>query len=126
LYRCLAGIRPDAEGAGYKKFVIKPAIIGDLTWVKATYESVYGQISSSWEREGRRLTLAVTVPPNTTAVIYVPTKETGEITESGKPASEAECVRFIIEDDNSALFEVSSGTYRFKSTLPEAKTYIRN
>ena len=33
-YQGLAGIRPDADAPGFKKIIIKPAVVGDLTWVK--------------------------------------------------------------------------------------------
>jgi alpha-L-rhamnosidase len=118
-YRCLAGIRPGTSAPGYKKFIIRPAILCELTWVKADYESVYGKISSSWQREGDKLTLSVTVPPNTTAEVYVPAKEAEKITESGKPATQAESVTLIRVENNLAVFGVSSGTYRFQSILPE-------
>jgi alpha-L-rhamnosidase len=118
MYRCLAGIRPDPVISGYKKFVIKPAIISDLTWVKANYESVYGQISSSWKREGENLTLNITVPPNTTALVYVPADKVEKITESAKPVIRAEGVRFIRKEDGTAVFELKSGIYSFYSTLP--------
>jgi alpha-L-rhamnosidase len=120
-YRCLAGIRPDPEGSGYKKFVIKPAIVGDLTFVKAEYESVYGQISSSWERDGQNLTLSVTVPPNTTALIYIPSENAGKITEAGKPIVQAEGITFMRSGENTTLLAAISGKYMFKSTLPQTK-----
>jgi alpha-L-rhamnosidase len=121
MYRCLAGIRPDPAGSGYKSFVIKPAIVGDLTFVKAEYESVYGPIRSSWERDGQNLSLTVIVPPNTTAVIYVPSEKAGIITESGKPISQTEGVKFIREEGKASVFAVISGHYMFKSILPQTK-----
>lgn len=56
----LAGIRPDPTGPGFKKIIIKPAIAGDLTWVKAHYDSPYGRIVSNWKRDGKNLTMDVT------------------------------------------------------------------
>ncbi|HWD20022.1 MAG TPA: glycoside hydrolase family 78 protein [Verrucomicrobiae bacterium] len=68
----LAGIRPAAPG--YKKILIEPVPCGDLTWAKATHESPYGTISSSWQRANGKFVLDVTIPPNTTATVILPDK----------------------------------------------------
>ncbi len=70
LYQVLAGIRPAAPG--FKRITIKPAVVGDLTWVKAHHDCPYGRIESNWQRDGNKLTLNVTVPANTTAAVHVP------------------------------------------------------
>jgi alpha-L-rhamnosidase len=105
MYQGLAGIRPDETGPGFKKIIIKPAVVGDLTWVKCTYNSIHGRIISNWKREGDKLTMDVTIPANTTATVYVPAKE-------------AVGVKFLRMQDNAAVYAVGSGTYRFQSTLP--------
>ncbi len=122
MYRCLAGIRPDPDGAGYKSFVIKPAIISDLSYVKATYESVYGLIGSSWRRDGNMLALDVTVPPNSTALIYVPSRDEANVNESGSRASGSPGVTFIRSEDKYIVYKVKSGRYKFRSALPAKLT----
>ena len=72
LYQGLAGIQTDPAAPGFKKIIIKPAIVGDLTWVKAHHDSPYGRIVSNWQREGNNLTMDVTIPANTTATVFVP------------------------------------------------------
>jgi alpha-L-rhamnosidase len=72
LYQGLAGIRPDPAGPGFKKIIIQPAVVGDLAWVKASHESPHGRIVSNWQRTGKRLTMEVTIPANTTATVFVP------------------------------------------------------
>jgi len=72
LYRGLAGIRPDPTGPGFKKIIIKPAVVGDITWVKSRHETAYGRIVSNWQRTGNNLTMDVTIPSNTTATVFVP------------------------------------------------------
>lgn len=47
-YHDLAGIGIDSSAPAFKKIVIKPAAPGDLTWVKARYDSIYGRIESHW------------------------------------------------------------------------------
>jgi alpha-L-rhamnosidase len=71
-YQGLAGIRADPTAPGFKKIIIKPAIVGDLTWVKAHHDSPYGRIASNWQRDGHKLTMDITIPANTTATVFVP------------------------------------------------------
>jgi len=71
-YQGLAGIRPDPAAPGFKKIIIKPAIVADLTWVKAHHDSPYGRIVSNWQRDGKKLTMNITIPANTTATVHVP------------------------------------------------------
>jgi len=114
-YTGLAGIRPDPSAPGFKKFLIKPAIVGDLTWVKAHHDSPYGRIVSAWEISGNRLTLDVTVPPNTTAAIHVPTSDPATVREGGKMAMNVRGLKFLRLENGSAVFEAGSGQYRFSS-----------
>jgi alpha-L-rhamnosidase len=113
LYEDMAGIQ--AGEPGFKKIVIKPQPVGDLTWVKAHYDSLHGRIISNWKRENGRLTMEVTIPANTTAEVFVPTKDANTITESGKPVSEAQGVKFLRMQDGAAVYAVGSGTYQFET-----------
>src|SRR5262249_6169117 len=38
---------------------IKPAIVGDLTFAQASYESIRGKVASRWERAGKQVKLSV-------------------------------------------------------------------
>ena len=116
-YHDLAGIQPSQPG--FKHITIKPAIVGDLTWVEAHYDSPYGRIVSHWKREGYILTMEVTIPANTTATVYVPAKDTDGVTESGKSAAKVERMKFVCMENGAAVYAVGSGTYRFQSTFPE-------
>ncbi|MEI7900175.1 MAG: family 78 glycoside hydrolase catalytic domain [bacterium] len=114
-YQGLAGILPDESGPGFKKIIIKPAIVGDLTWVKCGYDSVHGKIVSNWKLEKGKLTMEVTVPINTTATVHVPAKAAAGVTESGKPAAQAAGVKFLRMENGAAVYEAGSGSYRFCS-----------
>jgi len=113
----LAGIRPDPEGPGFKKTIIKPNMVGDLQWVNAHHDSPYGRILSNWKREGGKISMDVTIPANTTATVFVPAKDAAGVTESGKPAGETEGVKFLRMENNAAVYAVGSGTYQFQSQL---------
>ena len=116
-YQGPAGIRPDESGPGFKKVIIKPAVVGDLTWVKCFHESPYGRIVSNWKRDGRKLAMEVTIPANTTATVSVPANDAGSVTESGKPAANAVGVKFLRMGNSAAVYAVGSGTYRFESHM---------
>ena len=70
LYQILGGIRP-AE-PGFKKVLIKPAMVGDLTFVNTHHDSPYGRITSNWRKENGQFILDATIPPNSTATIVLP------------------------------------------------------
>lgn len=120
-YRGLGGLTSDPSGPGFKKIMIKPQIVGDLKWVECSYDSLYGEIISNWKRDEQKLTMNVTIPPNTTATVFVPAKDESSVTESDKPASEVAGVKFLRIENKAAVYEVGSGTYQFQSTLTETK-----
>lgn len=85
-FNSLAGIRPYVKN-GYQIVGIAPKPVGDLKYVKCSYDTPYGVIAVDWTHENGTFTLNLSVPVNTTAVVTLP----GEI----------------------APKEVQSGTYQF-------------
>lgn len=81
-YEDLAGIKPDPAVPGFKKIIMKPIPVGDLTYVKASHNSPYGMIRSEWEIIGEEFRWNISVPANTTATVYVPGEE-GQVYEVG-------------------------------------------
>ena len=112
-YQTLGGINYEPGQPAFKHSIIKPRPLGDLTWVKAHHDSLYGRITSNWKLAGDRLIMDVTIPPNTTATIHVPAKDAAAVTESGKPAATAAGVKFLRVENGAALYDVGSGTYQF-------------
>ena len=117
MYEYLAGIRSDPERPGFRHVIIHPYPAGDLKFVKASHQSMYGTIVSSWQRDGDTFNLNVTVPANTTASVWLPAKDPSLVTESGQKAARAKGVRFVRTGRDAVLFEVESGIYSFRSTF---------
>jgi alpha-L-rhamnosidase len=115
LHEYLAGIRPDPEAPGFKKIIIKPEVVGGLTRAKAGYDSIRGRIVSDWKCDGNKFTLAITVPANTTATVFVPASGPEVVTESGQLASQSEGVTLLRSEPGAAVYQVGSGVYQFKS-----------
>jgi alpha-L-rhamnosidase len=116
-YHDLAGIGGDPAGPGFKKIIIKPEPVGDLTWVKASLDSIRGKIVSHWTKAEGVFTLSVTIPPNTTATVFVPAKSADQVTEGGLTAARRAGVKFLRQERDRAVYEVSSGQWVFRSQL---------
>ena len=113
-YHDLAGIAGDPAGPGFKKIRIRPEPVGGLTWARASLDSVRGRIESEWRIEQGRFKLAVTIPPNSTARVYVPASEAGRVRESGRPAAASPGVALAGREDGRTVFSVGSGRYVFE------------
>jgi hypothetical protein len=71
----------------------RPRPGGGLTHAAAWHDSPDGRVASAWSVKHNRFTLDVTIPPNTTATVWVPGRD---------------------------AVEVGSGDHRFHSTLEDS------
>lgn len=111
------GITVDESSPGFERFLIKPAIVGNLTWARCSYKSIHGKIVSDWHIENDTIDLNVTIPTNTTATVYIPANDAKSVREGSAPAAQAEAVRLLGMDNGWAVFAVDSGRYQFVSKL---------
>lgn len=79
----LAGIQPDTDFPGYERFIVHPQVVGDLTSMSASTETLYGKISVDWKIENNTFLLKVEVPVNSRARIILPNKQSHDV-GSGK------------------------------------------
>ncbi len=113
----LAGIRPDPARPGFQNIILKPAVVGDLTWAKASYNSPRGPIVIHWQRDGRAFHWQVDIPPNATATLFVPAEDVASVTEGKRPAAQAEGITFLRMQDRTAILAIGFGQYQFRSTI---------
>jgi len=113
----LAGIKPDPNIPGYKHFFIRPGVLKNrpLEWVKAGFESPYGTIQSDWQYHNGLLKLKVSVPPNTTATLYLPTGDPDSIREGNKPIAEADGIKHLRDTEEHSILEIQPGHYSFEA-----------
>ncbi|MDT0547525.1 family 78 glycoside hydrolase catalytic domain [Streptomyces lonegramiae] len=128
-YQSLAGIRPTATA--YESLRIRPYIPAaevnsrvpkdtqdtdlapaTLGHVSASIDTVRGTVSSEWRRRpDGRIDLAVTIPHNTEAEIWVPTQ--------GKPVTVPRGVAFVRDDTSGGarygVYRARAGSYRFNA-----------
>ncbi len=107
-YTGLGGIKQEASSIAFKNSVIRPEIVGDITFVKTSYMSVYGEIRNNWKRENTILEMQIDIPCNTTSTIIFPIKSETEVTEKGNS------IKLSRSADGKYYCKVGSGSYNFK------------
>jgi alpha-L-rhamnosidase len=117
MYENLGGIKSDSIETGFKKIIMKPSFRDDLDRVTASYACPYGIIKSEWKKENGDLKWMITVPANASAIVYLPAKTINEITEGDKMLGDSKDIKFLRMENGTAVLEVGSGNYSFKTTL---------
>jgi len=118
-YHDLAGIQNAPGSTGFKKVVINPQPVGDLTWVKASYNSIRGKIVSDWNRDVGMFTLKVSIPANTSATVYVPATSLHSVGDGSLnwQATKAKGGVYSRRFENDrVILEIGSGDYTFVSS----------
>jgi hypothetical protein len=108
-YAGLAGIRPALEQDGLRRVRIRPEPVGDVKWVRASWETVRGPVAVHWRIEGTSFRLNVDLPPGITAQVYLPASPGGEIREGGLVWSQP-----LRWEEKRAVLELVSGHYNFE------------
>jgi len=109
----LGGILPDPKQPGFKHFRLRAGLVKSVDWVKCSYQSPYGEIVSNWKLENGSFIWNIRVPANTTATIYLPTKDKSSIKEGNKALLKAKGVTFLRMKNGRAVLTVASGHYSF-------------
>jgi alpha-L-rhamnosidase len=112
MYRISAGL--ETKSPGYRDLLLQPHPTKKLEWSKASFESVYGKVSSGWERKDGKIIVSVEVPANTRATIVLPYPEENDIKENGKPVSGNKNFSDIKKEDGKVTLDAGSGRYTFE------------
>ena len=135
LFRSLGGI--SSLKPGYEQIQLKPGLPAGLTNVVCTYNSVRGNINSSWNVDNNQLmTWNVQVPVNVTAKLFIPVPGTATntlaISESGSliwtnntASGNVAGVTFDHVESGYVVWNVGSGTYQFQRRITPAPTGLR-
>ncbi|MCK0148096.1 glycoside hydrolase family 78 protein [Arenibacter sp. F26102] len=103
----------DTEDTGYRNIVIKPAINKDMGFMKGSYKSINGTISSAWNWKGNKLIMNVEIPVNTLAKVHIPTENVSDIKEGNQKLSKISAIKILESNEKETVLEIGSGTYSF-------------
>ena len=136
-YHDLAGIQLDPAAPGFQHVLIKPAFVNGISSANASYDSVRGNIVSSWTVANSQATLNVTIPVGATGSVYLPilasittgltVKESGTtIWQNSAATGGATGVTFNQVQGSGAqtvqVWNVGSGSYQFTWSVLQAPT----
>lgn len=113
-YENMAGIKSNPENPGFKEIIMKPDFKAGLSYVNASYKSSYGLIKSHWKKNKSSLEWEVTIPANTSAKVYMPTKLASNVKVNNQKL-EGHFKSFKIENEHLVL-TLKSGTYILKAS----------
>ncbi len=108
MWRVIAGINPDDAAPGYAHFIVRPQPGGGLKAANGEYDSIRGPIRIGWNLASGAFTLRVSVPPNSSATVWVPGKD-AKVDAPGLAPQQTEA--------GATAFRVGSGNYVFRSAL---------
>lgn len=113
MYAVIGGIDIDPEHPAYKNILMHPRPGGGLTFAAAELDSSYGTIRSTWKIDKGFFIWDVIVPPNTTAVVYLPTNPSAPVTESGALIEDNNGCQFLRTEEDCQVYSVVAGSYHF-------------
>jgi len=111
MYESCAGIAP--ETPGYRRIRLQPVSGDGLEFAQATFQSINGQIVSSWRKKDGRVEYGFTVPPNTIATAELSCDDVARVREGDEPLAEAKGVKLLAQREGRISLELMSGHYRF-------------
>ncbi|PWS30231.1 alpha-L-rhamnosidase [Pedobacter paludis] len=100
LYKSPGGIKPDPEKPGFKNVILAPHFVKGLNQFEAKHTGPYGEIISSWKRNGNEISYKVIVPANSTASVILPKEQNLKVYLNGKTVT-------------NSTEQLQSGTYTF-------------
>jgi alpha-L-rhamnosidase len=103
---------PDADGT--VRAVVSPPSAG-LDRAEGSVPTVAGPVHVSWQRRGKGMTMALTLPVNAAATVRLPAGAPSSVRESGGAVTAAPGVTVLSTAAGVVVLSVGSGTYRFTS-----------
>ncbi|MEZ0217133.1 MAG: family 78 glycoside hydrolase catalytic domain [Rariglobus sp.] len=104
---------------GYKRSRIAPLVgHNGITQARCTLRTPYGLLVSEWKQANGTLTLAITIPANTSTEIVIPAATAESVREGNAPAASAPGVQAASFNNGKLTLRTGSGRYEF--TAPSA------
>jgi alpha-L-rhamnosidase len=108
-YENMAGIKSNPETPGFKQIIMRPDFNAGLTFVTASYESIYGLIKSDWKKNKNALEWKITIPANSSAVVFLPTDKASAVSVNNEKLDKSGTS--YKTENNNIILNLESGSY---------------
>jgi alpha-L-rhamnosidase len=115
-YSGIGGIRQLPGTPACESLLIQPEIVGDISWADTKYNSVHGEISTSWKTDNGILSLKVRIPVGCNALVAIPQADKNLITENDVAITSSPGIVVKGIENGRTICAVSSGEYLFKTS----------
>jgi predicted GH43/DUF377 family glycosyl hydrolase len=113
-YTDLAGIRAADTTVAFREIVLRPEIVGNITWAQGDYHSPYGMISSHWKKEGKTFDWSISIPANSSGTVYLPAPAGAVVTEGWRLLQDRKDVQLVRQEQGRLVLHLGSGNYNFR------------
>ncbi len=109
-YKALGGMFPDPGSPGFKNVILKPNFVSGLERFSATHTGPYGDIVSSWQRKGQKVSYEVTIPANSVATLSLK----ASVIKAGSASDEVNLSKPV---DGNYVLQLQPGIHKFDIQL---------
>lgn len=119
----VVGLRGDPASPGQRALILRPNVgLGGMLWASLAWSGApRGPVAAGWSlaptpgngTASGDLRVMLTVPPGSTATVFIPTLDAGSVTEGALPAAQAPGVTFLRQEGDRAVYGVTSGVFAF-------------
>ncbi len=110
-YNGLGGIAQTENSIAYDTIVIAPKPVGNINWVKCSFKSMKGLISSNWELKDGSFYLTIEIPTNAVAKIIIPMQHC----KTSCIITDLKSNNTVNTKLNNGEFEIGDGAYQIIS-----------
>jgi hypothetical protein len=107
-YAGLGGIHQSDISLAYSDIIIAPKPVGNINWVKCSYNSIKGVISSDWKLEADTIILNIEIPEEASAKIVLP----DQYMKSSLAVIDLTKQIAVETETDKGIFTVTSGKYK--------------
>ncbi|AXC10873.1 Alfa-L-rhamnosidase [Acidisarcina polymorpha] len=118
IYRYAAGIDALPIDSGFHTVFLHPNFDARLGSLDFSYQSLYGEIKSSWSIQGKHVQWKVTIPPNTTAQLPLSADQASSFTLDGIGLDRSKKVKLLKTEGNTQTYEFAAGSYSLEVVRP--------
>ena len=111
-YRGLGGIRVDFSAKPPRQLIIRPEIVGKVSWVRTSYVSEWGLVESNWRRGPQDTEYSLVIPGNATAILQLQTAAPQSVKVERTGSAQAAGMTKTVTGAHRVEIQLPSGSYR--------------